>query len=255
MRSDQLAVQLYTVRHFLQSARDVAVSLKKLQDIGYTAIESFPLNISVEELALILRDSGLKCCGTHELPHRILAQPEAVAERLDQLNCRNVIYPSPVGIDIMDPKQLRELTHGLNEAGAALLQRGKTLSYHNHAVEFVRVDRKPILQTIFEQTSASNVHAEIDTYWVQLGGGDPADWCRRLKDRLRLIHLKDYAFTPENEPAMAEIGQGNLDWHKIIKAADDAGCEWFVVEHDEPSGDPFMSLRKSFTWIQENILS
>src|SRR5439155_1236758 len=94
----------------------------------------------------------------------------------------------------------------LDAAGAALRKAGQVLTYHNHAIEFVRHGKKTGLEILFDETAPENLQGEIDTYWVQFGGGDPVDWCRRLKGRLPLLHMKDYGFSKKNEPAMAEIG-------------------------------------------------
>ena len=82
------------------------------------------------------------------------------------------------------------------------------------------------------------------------GGGDPVAWCEKLRGRLPFIHLKDYGFTAANQPVFAEIGAGNLDWPRLIAAAERAGCEWFIVEQDVCPGDPFDSLRRSFEYLK-----
>jgi len=65
--------------------------------------------------------------------------------------------------------------------------------------------------------------------------------------------MKDFAITPDNKIAFAEIGQGNLDWPRIVAAAEASGCEWFIVEQDVCPGDPFDSLRQSFEYIRTTL--
>lgn len=61
---------------------------------------------------------------------------------------------------------------------------------------------------------------------VQCGGGAPADWCRRLRGRLPMLHMKDYRFdNAAGRPVMAEIGACGLEWKKIIAAAEESGCQ------------------------------
>jgi sugar phosphate isomerase/epimerase len=97
------------------------------------------------------------------------------------------------------------------------------------------------------------LQGEIDTYWVQYGGGNSTAWCHRLQNRLPLIHLKDYGLTTESEPVFREIGYGNLDFKEIVPAAEKAGCEWFIIEQDTCPGSPFDSLQLSFQYIKENL--
>jgi sugar phosphate isomerase/epimerase len=105
-------------------------------------------------------------------------------------------------------------------------------------MEFRRVEGEIILDTIYNQTDARFLQGEIDTYWVQYGGADPVAWCHKLKGRLPLIHLKDYAVTDDNKINYCEIGQGNLDFAAIVAAAEAAGCEWFIVEQDSTPRRP-----------------
>ncbi len=78
---------------------------------------------------------------------------------------------------------------------------------------------------------------------------------RLAKGRLPLLHMKDYMVNDENAPQFAEIGVGNLPWPQIIAAAEESGCEWFIVEQDTCPGDPFDSLQISFDYIRANLVS
>ena len=110
-----------------------------------------------------------------------------------------------------------------------------------------------MLEHLYALTDARYLQGEPDTYWVQYGGGDPVDWCERLQGRLPILHLKDYAIGADARPTFAAVGQGNLDWPRIIDAADAAGCRWYAVEQDTCPGDPFESLRQSFDYIQGQL--
>ena len=130
---------------------------------------------------------------------------------------------------------------------------GVTLCYHNHQIEFRRLGAGLVLEELFSRTDDRYVQAELDTHWVQVGGGNPSDWCRRMSGRLPLLHLKDYAIDAGNKVVFAEVGHGNLDWPRIVAAADAAGCKWFIVEQDTCPGDPFDPLAKSFRYIRDRL--
>jgi sugar phosphate isomerase/epimerase len=134
-----------------------------------------------------------------------------------------------------------------------LQEAGLTLSYHNHAHEFMPFRGTTLLEYIYAQTSPQYLQGEIDTYWVQFGGGDPVDWCLRLKGRLPLLHMKDYTIQPDGKPTFASIGAGNLNWPAILGAAMAAGCEWFIVEQDTTPGDPFEAVKQSFEFIRGKL--
>ena len=56
---------------------------------------------------------------------------------------------------------------------------------------------------------------EIDTYWIQHGGGDPAAWIEKVAGRIPCVHLKDMAMGADGQQLMAEVGEGNLNWAAI----------------------------------------
>lgn len=252
MKIEQVAAQLFTIREALKTPKDIAASMKRIAAIGYKAVQVSGMGpIPEAELVKILAGEGLTCCATHE--GNILDAPQAVVDRLSKLNCKYTAVPSPGKLPLQTDVDLRHFISKINEAGRVLREGGKVLTYHNHHVEFKRIGGMLILEAIYSGTDPKDLGGEIDTYWVQYGGGDPAAWCRRLKGRLPLLHMKDYRITADNKPDFAEIGHGNLDWKSIIREADAAGCEWYMVEQDMCPGDPFVSLKHSFDYIKEHL--
>ncbi len=254
MKVSQIAIQLYTLRDLLKTPQDVATSLKKVRAIGYEAVQISGLGpISEEELVAICQGEGLTIVGTHESGDDIFNHTQKVIDRLKKLGCKHTAYPWPAGITFTDKACVANLIKNLDTAGAALRKEGLALSYHNHGIELFRVDGRSVLQQIYDETDPQNLLAELDTYWIQYGGGDPTAWCRRMKNRLPWLHCKDYTFTAEDKPFFAEVGNGNLEWESIIAAATDSGCEWFIVEQDTCPGDPFVSIKMSFDYLKKTF--
>jgi sugar phosphate isomerase/epimerase len=256
MKTTQLAAQLYTCRDLLKTPKDIAITLRRIREVGYTAVQVSGMGpIAEEELTTILDGEGLVCCATHEPSTQILKEPERIVERLQKLRCRFTAYPYPNDIDFGSEASVDAMIAQLDEAGAVLAAAGLVLCYHNHNHEFRKLGEHTIFERIFAKSRAEHLQAEPDTYWVQFGGGDIVDWCERLAGRMPLIHLKDYETTPENKPNYCEVGSGNLNFRKIVPAAEKFGCEWFIVEQDVCPGDPVESLAKSFRYLTENLCS
>jgi sugar phosphate isomerase/epimerase len=117
-----------------------------------------------------------------------------------------------------------------------------------------RFEGKTWLAQLYDQASPDILKAEIDTYWIQAGGGDPAWWVERCAGREPLLHVKDMAVGPDREQRMAEIGEGNLNWPTILAAARAGGVEWVLVEQDTCYGrDPFESLEISYKNLEKLI--
>jgi sugar phosphate isomerase/epimerase len=255
MKINQVAAQLYTARELLKTPADIAKTLKRIRQAGYTAVQVSGMGpIPEDELNTILDGEGLTCCGTHEASDKILNEPAAVVARLKKLRCDFTAYPFPAGIDFESETSVGDLITKLEKSGEIFTREGLILTYHNHNHEFRRLNGKLILDMIYDSTSPKHVQGEPDTYWIHYGGGDVVDWCEKLKNRLPAIHLKDYRTNASNTPEFCEIGAGNLNWPRIISAAEASGCKWFIVEQDVCPGDPVDSLAQSFRYISENLV-
>ena len=139
--------------------------------------------------------------------------------------------------------------------GARCTRAGLTFSYHNHSFEFIRYGDKCGLEILFDETDPRYLQAELDTYWIQFGGGDVCDWILRLKDRMPVIHFKDMAMVGWRDQVMKEVGEGNLNWPGILDACREANVEWYAVEQDICPGDPFESLAISYRNLAKMGLS
>jgi len=257
MKRSQIAAQLYTVRDHCQTAPELAVSARKIKAIGYGAVQVSGVGpIPEEEIVRIMRGEGLTICATHEPGADILDDTQKVIDRLGKLGCAYTAYPWP-HVELTDLDSALKLAGGLERAGERMAAAKQVLTYHNHAVEFRKVgpgsSAITILELLYARTSPRHLQGEIDTYWIQSGGGDPAAWCTRLQDRLPLLHLKDLGVREGNQATTMEIGRGNLDWKGIISAADRAGCRWYIVEQDSCPGDPFESLAISYQYLTTTI--
>jgi sugar phosphate isomerase/epimerase len=254
MKINQIAIQLYTLRDYCQTAADVAITAKKIRQIGYTAVQVSGVGpIPEEELVSIFNGEGLKICATHHHGLQILNNPELVIERLNKLGTKLTAYPYPEGIDFSNPEHIENLVIKLDAAGEKFRKAGLKLGYHNHANEFFRYKGATVLDYIYTNTAPENLVAELDTFWVQRGGGDVVDWVSRMKGRQPFIHLKDFKVNPAGEISFCEIGEGTLPFDRIIAAAEAGGCEWFIVEQDSTPGDPFISIKQSFDYLNANF--
>lgn len=255
-KHEQLAIQFYTLRDFCKTASDLAATCKKVRDIGYESVQVSGVGpIEPKEISKILADHGLRAIAAHDSSKAIITDTDKIIERNNALGVRYTCYPWPDGVDFTDLGSVDKLCADLNRAGAKLREAGITLCYHNHDLEFYRLPNGKIaLEYIYEKTSPENLQAEIDTFWVQAGGGCPIYWSSRYKGRAPLIHLKDATYDLKNRKlAFAEIGRGTLDWASIIPGAEAAGTRYFIVEQDTCPGDPFESIRISYDYLTANF--
>ncbi len=241
--------QLFTVREFVKDMPGVTASLRKIRDIGYTAVQVSGVGpADPKDLAKALRDHGLTCGITHMGWPRFRNELDRVIEEHRILGCRHAAIGSLPG-EYRNAEGLDRFLRELEPVAARLTEAGIDFSYHNHAHEFVRLGSDVWLGELYRRAPASRLKAELDTYWVQAGGGCPAAWIRKCAGRMPVLHVKDMRMTPEGAQ-FAPIGEGNLDWPSILKAAEDAGVEYLMVEQDNCYGaDPFECLAVSYRFL------
>ena len=67
---------------------------------------------------------------------------------------------------------------------------GFDLYYHNHHIEFLKVNGQYLLDILRE--NAPHLGFELDTHWIQRGGENPVEFIKKYAGSVRLLHLKDY---------------------------------------------------------------
>ncbi len=249
-----LGVQLYTVRKFTQTLVDFEQTIKKIAAMGYTAVQISAIGpLDPQDVAKICQDNQITVAGTHMAWDRFLNETDAVIEEHLTWGCKHAAIGGLFGADWIGLDAIKRFVDQLGPVAEKLAAAGLDFSYHNHNHEFVKYDGKLWLESLYETAPAEMLKAEIDTYWVQAGGGNPAEWVRRYPNRQPLFHLKDMSIFfdgTKREQRMAAIGEGNLDWDEILPAAAESNCRWYLIEQDECYGrDPFECLASSYNFL------
>lgn len=240
----RIGAQLYTVRAACTTLEDFAETLKRVAEIGYTTVQvSGTCAYPAEWLKERLRENGLRCVLTHIPAERLSGETQKVAAEHDIFGCEYVglgYYP------FRESKQEESYDHFVETylpVAKRLKSLGKYMMYHNHDQEFQHRKGRTILANLAEDFPADCMGFTLDTFWIQTGGGDPAGWLEDLKGRVPCIHLKDYAYGRK----MAVVGEGNLNFERILQKAEDAKTRYLLVEQDDCGGeDPLVCLRRSY---------
>jgi len=246
-----VAAQLYTLREFMKTPTDIAANMPRVAALGYRAVQLSALGpIDVSELKKICDDAGLTVCATHVSFTRLLQELETVIEEHRTLGCDYLAVGSM-------PNEFRSaggyprFAREASQIARRLKQAGIRFGYHNHSFELERFGGLSGLEVLYAESDPEVFNGEMDTYWLQHGGADPAAWIRRMAGRVPCVHFKDMAMR-DNQQIMAEVGEGNLNWPAILEACEAAGVEWYIVEQDHTYGrDPFESLAISLRNLRE----
>lgn len=240
-----IGAQMYTLRDHLKTPADMAKTCARVRKLGYEAVQVSGFGpIETTELAKILANEGLTCAATH-VPLEMMKDVSKCVEYHQILKCQYPALGMPRFNDPVTGQTYHDFAKEFSAIGKALAAKGLPIGYHNHSQELTHFDGTTGMDILINECDKAAVWFEIDTYWITHGGGEPPAWIDKVADRIPCIHFKDLAVNHKREQSMAEVGNGNLNWPRILEACKKAGVKWYLVERDSGAMDPFDSLKVS----------
>ena len=223
----EYGIQLYSVRDLTEKNMDEA--LRQVSELGYKFVEFAGFfGIPAEAIKAMLDKYGLKVSGTHTGWTEIAEHFEETVAYHKAIGCDTIIIP---GGNFSDQTKLDALINIINEFQPKLAAEGIALGFHNHHREFLpNKDGSNIEDQLIYRT---NVMLEIDTYWAYVGMKNPILLLERLKDRVKVIHIKDGDAEGNGTP----LGMGTAPVADVYKKAIEMGLP-MVVESEtcKPDG-------------------
>lgn len=227
-----IGVQLYTLRNEMRA--DPERTLARIAEIGFTEIEWWgQFQRTPAQLRSLLDQHQLTAPAVH-LDMREL-QPDrlpATLESAQEMGHRWLIVAWTPPAE-RTPDGVRRLGALLSEAGASAGRAGIRTGYHNHDFEFAPHGDGTLLDLLLASTDASVVDIELDCYWALKAGHDPIAFLERHRDRVTHLHLKDSRGAPEH--VQADVGDGVIDWRRLLQVATAGRVQHAFVEHDSPA--------------------
>lgn len=277
MSKYRIGVQMSTVKSKVATL-GVYGLLEECANRGVKVIEVSQIAMSetnVKEMQQAQKDFGTVICSLSTAVDPMMPGMggEALSTDFDKivadckaLDCKFLrIGMMPFNLLSADEATIVDFAKRVEEYCVRLKAEGIELYYHNHHVEFKKINGKTILDIL--RDNAPSLGFELDIHWIQRGGYNPVDVINAYAGRIRLLHLKDYrivspvitnmfdmagfmrAFSDVIE--FAEVGEGSLDIKGCIEAGVQGGAEYFLIEQDQTYGrDPFDCLETSKTNLE-----
>ena len=224
----EYGLQMYSVRDITRDNLEGA--MQKVAEMGYGYVEfaGFFGN-SAETVKGWLDKYNLKVSGTHTGLRELEADFEGVVKYHKTIGNTNIIIP---GHDLSTQAKIDEFVEKVNYYQPLLEKEGISLGYHNHSREFIpNADGSMIHEQLVYRT---NLNIEIDTFWYFNATGTSAvGIMERLKDRIRVIHIKDGFKGGAGKP----LGYGEAPVRAVYAKAAEMGI-LMVVESEslQPDG-------------------
>jgi sugar phosphate isomerase/epimerase len=246
MSKKKVGLQLYTMRDFLKTPEDTAKTLKRVKEIGYDIVQMSGCGVKdAKLLRKIVDDAGLIANSAHENYDRLTKETDILIEESKIMGYTTLACPW-LGEEWRSAEGYKRAAEALSAVGEKFYKNGIILTYHNHEFEFEKYGDKLGIEILYAAASPKYLQSEIDTYWAQFGGADPAEWLLRMKNRAPIVHLKDMAIKPAKKHIMVPIGEGNLNWKRILEVLKKLGTKFYYIEQDDCNGeDQFDCIRRS----------
>lgn len=263
-----IAVQVYSVRN--DAKADLRGTLEKIKKMGYDGVEFAGLyKIAPADIAQMCKELELVPISAHVPYTEMMGAPKAVLAQYAEIGCKFVAIPSLGSIYRPGGKGWEETVENIKMLGKVAKSYGIQLLYHNHDFEFAKLNGKYALDEMYDTIPADLLQTELDVCWVNIGGEDPAAYVRKYTGRSPLVHLKDFFGTKSENMyeligvqstavqrptdfELRPVGSGVQDVPSILKASEDAGASWIVVEQDDPSMGltPMECIEKSINYLK-----
>jgi sugar phosphate isomerase/epimerase len=241
--SAPIALQLYTLRE-AAAAQGFEKTVRLVAEMGYAGVEPAGFPGSTPEAAgKLFRELGLAVPSAHVA----LPVGEAKNEVLDTMAAigSTCIVSGKGPADFGTVDAIKATCALFNEANANAQAAGMSFGIHNHWWEYLQVGDRYAYEIMLDLLDPA-ITFEIDTYWVQVAGPDPAEIVVQMGARSPLLHIKDGPAV-KDEPMQA-IGSGVLDWPAIVQAGA-KHTEWLIVELDRCATDMVEAVQQSYDYL------
>ncbi len=280
---NNLAVQQIMIGSACKDEKTTLSTLKRIKQVGYDGIE---LNLfMIESTPFIVRlltkmagmpvgkganiywpdmlkESRLKVTSLHADLGSLENRIDEVISKARELDTNKIVITGMYRFDYGNYDNVKSLAKRLDKVGARLHESNLQLLYHNHNVEFLKVDNKyTAYEMILKDTDPDLVKVEFDSYWPAEAGVDFIPLMEQLGERLVLYHINDRGtrlkkvpITPILKSDSIELGHGNMPLKRILGLDCIKNVDAIILESHRNwvNNNPIESLEKSIAFLQEN---
>lgn len=258
----KVGLQLYSLRE--QLPKDVRGTIAKVAQAGYSEVETFGYSLknkfwglTPKEFKSLLQEHQLTSPSGHYGMDKFIGTGDQ-EELKSYIEAANIVGGEYIVVPYLGDSlrktedDWKKVADRLNEASAVCKAAGLKLAYHNHNFEFVKFGDVTGYEILLKGTDPKAVQFELDLYWVVRSGNDPAKLFTDHPGRFPMWHVKD--MDKANNTINTEVGSGSIDFKKIYQHAKLAGLKHLIVEQENFSLDPYVSIKQSADYVKKDIL-
>jgi sugar phosphate isomerase/epimerase len=247
-----LGFQVWTLRDAL--VKDFPGTLRMMAGLGYRTVEmcSPPgyesagfaplMNMKAAEMKQIINDAGLIFESTH---YGMDELRKYLSERIDfalesgqkQMIVSSFGLPEKAGLG-----DWLKAADELNEIGAKAKKSGLQAGYHNHHIEFEKIDGTLIYDALLDKFDPQSVKMQFQVAVIS-AGYKASDYFNKYPGRFISAHLADWS--PDKKESVV-LGKGIVDWKELFSSAGKAGVKNVFVEMEPDTFKESAEFYKNF---------
>lgn len=253
---------LYTVRN--EMGKDPMGTLQKVADAGYKYIEVVDYRdgkfygMTPAELKNKFSELGLVPLSVH-MGMVTLDNADKLIADVKAAGFTYFVAPvPPMGMFKYDREtqslsmtgDVDSLASILNTLGHKCKAAGLQFLYHNHNFEFIKNSNGIVpYDYLLKNLDPEYVNFQMDLYWVTKAGEDPVAYFEKYPGRFKIWHVKDM----DDQGRFAPVGEGHIDFARILAKKDVSGMEYYIVEQDQTFDglQPLEAIKISHAGLKE----
>jgi sugar phosphate isomerase/epimerase len=184
------------------------------------------MKLKAKEMKQIINDAGLICDSSHygfgELRDNL---DERITFALESGQKQMILssFWLPENASLNDwVKAAAEL----NKMGEKSKKAGLQMGYHNHHMEFAKIDGTLIYDAIMKELDPDYVKMQFQVAVISIGY-KAVDYFNKYPGRFISAHLADWSATDKKE---APLGKGVVDWKEFFASIETGGVKNIYVE-------------------------
>jgi sugar phosphate isomerase/epimerase len=227
--------------------------LAKIAKIGYHGVEfAGYYGHSAQDIKKILDDNGLKAAGTHIGLETLMGdQLPKTIEFNHTIGNKNLIVPSLAQKYRSSVAAWKDTAKLFSEIAAKVKPEGFTVGYHNHNLEFEKLEGE-IPFDVFYGAASPDVKVQLDIGHASRAGANVVDVIHRYKGRIISVHVKEYS--PKNDNAVLGDPGSVIPWKNVFKALQASpGLEWYISEEEGRACVDTDCIAKSYVQLHKMV--
>ena len=233
-----IGCQTWPVREMI--AKDFPGAIRALAQAGFQTIElCSPAGYADDgfaglakykgsEIKKIVNDAGVTCFSSHFTIEELRKNQEDRIAWAKDLGLTQMLVPSLGGPRNPTLDDVKRAADEYNKMGEKAAQAGIQQGLHNEDFELSKVDGKRTYDVLFDLLDPKLVKFQFQVSTISQGY-DAAEYFLKYPGRFISMHVQDW--DPKTKKIVA-VGQGTLNWKKIVTAAKTGGVQNYFVEMD-----------------------